>query len=151
MQTHAGNRSGRACTVGISTKSPCHAVHTRCATQLCTSVPNVVAIGSHLCKRCQKNWKLGFRMIVMLAKLGCTQWRIWEGGDGDDCPPLDWSLKSFFGNQFSQFVVNFLFHGLRKFSPITNLSPQYLCFCANKFSRSTPAGKCWSFTHSLMT
>jgi len=84
---------------------------------------------------------------------GCEQWRIHigKGGGGDRTPLPEWSLKSFFGNQFSQFVVNFLFHGLRKFSPITNLSPQYLCFCANKFSRSTPAGKCWSFTHSLMT
>jgi len=38
--------------------------------------------------------------------------------------PPEWSLKSlFFGNQFSQFVVIFLFQGLRNSSPITNLSP----------------------------
>jgi len=55
------------------------------------------------------------------------QWRIHrrEGGGGDRRPPeWEWSLKSFFGNQFSQFVVIFLLQGLRNSSPITNLSPQ---------------------------
>ena len=50
---------------------------------------------------------------------------IGEGAVGR-CPPPEWelSLKSFFGNQFSQFVLIFLSQGLRNSSPITNLSPQ---------------------------
>ena len=47
-----------------------------------------------------------------------------EGDGGGDRFPLEWSLKSFFGNQFSQFVVIFLLQGVRNSSPITNLSPQ---------------------------
>ena len=46
-------------------------------------------------------------------------------GGGAIALPLD--LKSFFGNQFSQFVVIFLFQpfqGLRYSSSITNLSPR---------------------------
>ena len=38
--------------------------------------------------------------------------------------PLVWSLKRFFGNHFSQFVVIFLVQGLRNSFPITNLSPK---------------------------
>jgi len=39
-------------------------------------------------------------------------------------PPPRVVSEEFFGNQFSQFVVIFLFQGLRNSSPITNLSPQ---------------------------
>jgi len=50
----------------------------------------------------------------------------YAGAVGAIAPPpeWEWSLKSSFGNQFSPFVVIFLFHGLRNSSPITNLSPQ---------------------------
>jgi len=59
---------------------------------------------------------------------GCEQWRIHTGGGGGgNCPPpprVRVVSEEFFGNQFSQFVVIFLFKGLRNSSPITNLSPQ---------------------------
>ena len=45
-------------------------------------------------------------------------------GGGDRPPTRVVSEESFFGNQFSQFVVIFLFQGLRNYSPIINLSPQ---------------------------
>ena len=55
-------------------------------------------------------------------------------------PQSEWSLKSFFGNQFSQFVVSFLFlfQGLINSSPITNLSPQDCeCVCAIRANKTT--------------
>ena len=39
-------------------------------------------------------------------------------GEGDR-PPTRVVSEEFFGNQFSQFVVIFLFQGLRNYSPIT--------------------------------
>ena len=58
---------------------------------------------------------------------GCEQWRIHGGGAVGATPPQSeesglWRV--FFGNQFSRFVVIFLFQGLINSSPITNLSPQ---------------------------
>ena len=58
---------------------------------------------------------------------GCEQWRVHrEGAVGAIATPpeWEWSPKSFSNNQFTQFVVIFLFQGLRNSSPITNLSPQ---------------------------
>ena len=45
------------------------------------------------------------------------------GGRGDP-PRVNVVSKVFFGNHFSQFVVIFLFQGLRNSSPITDLSPR---------------------------
>jgi len=72
---------------------------------------------------------------------GCEQWRIHrgEGRWGRSPPPeWEWSLKSFFGNQFSKFVVIFLLQGLRNSSPITNLSFQdCLCVCVIRANQPT--------------
>ena len=71
---------------------------------------------------------------------GCEQWRIHRGGGGGGNrppPEWEWSVKKCFGNQFSQFVVIFLFHGLRNSSPITNLSPLQDCVCAIRANQPT--------------
>jgi len=49
------------------------------------------------------------------------------------CPPhqSEWSLKSFFGNQFSQFVVIFLFQGLRNSSQLQIYHPRLLMCLRN--------------------
>ena len=72
---------------------------------------------------------------------GCEQWRIHrgEGGVGAIAPPPQVRVVSeeFFCNQFSQFVVIFLFQGLRNSSPITNLSPQDCCVCTIRANQPT--------------
>ena len=64
------------------------------------------------------------------------------GAIGGNRPPPRVRVLSgvFFGNQFSQFVVSFLFlfQGLRNSSPITNLSPQDCeCVCAIRANKTT--------------
>jgi len=58
-------------------------------------------------------------------------------GGGDRPPTRVVSEESFFGNQFSQFVVIFLFQGLRNSSPITNLSPRTVNVCAIRANQPT--------------
>jgi len=71
---------------------------------------------------------------------GCEQWRI-HGGGGRSPPQSESGLwRVFSGNQFSQFVVSFLFlfQGLINSSPITNLSPQDCeCVCAIRANKTT--------------